>query len=369
MKNKITQAGLLCVVVLAFAPVPAQADFTAGDLAVLQIGTIGSGSAPSSAATALFIDQFNTTTLNQTIAPLITIPTDGSGLTLSGTATSEGELTLSSDQSKLTFGGYFASAGTLTIASSSVAREVGNLNPSAQFLITANSSSSLSGNNIRGTVSDGQNNWLVGPTGVYNQQSGNLSLTALQTTLNTRDVNIFNNNLYFSVGSGSSRGIYGYSGTPSSASSPTFFINTGSSSSPYDFALNSAGTVAYIADDRSAASGGGIQKWTYDGTTWSLAYTLALGTTTAGGARQLTVDWSGANPIIYATTTETTANRLVDLIDTGSGSTYSVLATAAANTVFRGVDFAPVPEPSTLALAGTAAIAFLGLRRKQKSAQ
>jgi hypothetical protein len=28
----------------------------------------------------------------------------------------------------------------------------------------------------------------------------------------------------------------------------------------------------YIADDGSAASGGGIQKWTQSGGTWSLAY-------------------------------------------------------------------------------------------------
>ena len=36
----------------------------------------------------------------------------------------------------------------------------------------------------------------------------------------------------------------------------------------------------------------------------------------------LTVDWSGANPIIYATTT---GSKLVKFADTGAGSTFTIL--------------------------------------------
>ena len=343
----------------------AQAQFTPGNLAVLQLGT-GLG-ALSSAGTPVFIDQFNISTANQTVNQFVTIPTDGTGLVLSGTATSEGALTLSSDGSILTFGGYSAAAGTATIASSTAPRQAGTANAGGLFSIAANTSSSMSGNNIRTVVSDGQNNWLAGPGGVFYQASGSLSLTAITTSSNVRTENIFNGSLYFSIGSGATRGIFAFAGTPSSASSGSIFINTGATSSPYDFALNAAGTIAYVADDRSAASGGGIQKWVFDGTSWSLSYTLALGAAAAGGARQLTVDWSAANPIIYATTTEASANRLVDIADTGAGAAFTTLATAGVNTVFRGVDFTPTPEPSTLALGGLGLATLAWFRRNRKA--
>ena len=65
--------------------------------------------------------------------------------------------------------------------------------------------------------------------------------------------------------------------------------------------------------------------------------------------RSLVVDFSGANPVIYATTAETTtgtpavpvSNRLVKIIDTGAASTATLLATSPANTSFRGVALAP----------------------------
>jgi len=348
----------------------ARAQFTPGDLEVLQIGASGSGTALNSTATALFIDQFNTTTLNQSASPLYSIPTDGSGLTLSGTATSEGVLSLSTDGSILTFGGYSASVGTTGIANSSAPREVGTFNVSGQFSVVPNTSTSLGGNNIRGAVSDGHNHWIAAPSGIYYQQSGSQSLVKV-TSVNTRVDNIIGGNLYYSTGSGA-KGIYMLTGTPTTTATPTLLIGTGavSGSSPYDFAINADGTIAYIADDGAAGAGlsGGIEKWTLSGGVWSLAYTIALGSGASGGARQMTVDWNGTDPIIYATTTEASANRLVGLVDSGSGSTYSVLATAPVNTVFRGVDFAPqsVPEPGTLALAGAAGLVLLGLRRGWK---
>ena len=362
MKNeKILSVAALIAASLSAA----HAQFTAGDLAVLQVGT--GSAALSSAGTALFIDQFNTSTVGQTVSPFLSIPTDGTGLVTSGSATSEGALTLSTDGTYLTFGGYAAAAGTTGVANGTAPREAGNISAGGVFSVAANTSAALSGNNIRSVVSSGNNNWLAGPTGVYYQSSGSSSLTTVQTALNARVDNIVNGSLYFSVGSGSTRGIYAFSGNPTAASTPTLLFNTGSSSSPYDFALNAAGTVAYVADDRSAASSGGIEKWTFDGSAWTLAYTLALGTTSAGGARELTVDWSGANPIIYATTTEASANRLVDVVDTGSSATYTTLATAPANTAFRGVDFAPTaaPEPATLALAGLGGLmALVAVRRR-----
>ena len=341
----------------------AQAQFTAGDLAVLQVGT--GSAALSSAGTTLFIDQFNTASANQTVSPFVTIPTDGTGLVLSGSATSEGALTLSTDGSILTFGGYAASAGTLGVAGGSAPREVGVVNASGQFSVIANSSTALNGNNIRGVVSDGQNYWIASPNGMFYQAGGSGSLSLISSA-NSRVANIFNGNVYYSTGSGT-RGLYNYLGSPVGTATPTFLLGNGSSSSPYDYALNAAGNIAYVADDASVANGGGIQRWTFNGTSWSLAYTFTFGTSTADGARQLTVDWSGANPVIYATTSETSANRLIELTDAGSSSPFTVLATAPVNTAFRGVDFAPTPEPSTLALGAIGLGAMFVLRRNRKT--
>jgi len=59
------------------------------------------------------------------------------------------------------------------------------------------------------------------------------------------------------------------------------------------------------------------------------------------GARGLAADFSGPNPMIFATTAEATTNRLVSIADTGSASTVTTLATAGVNQVFRGVALAP----------------------------
>jgi hypothetical protein len=343
----------------------AQAQFTPGDLAVLQVGT-GSG-ALSSVGTAFSIDEFNTTVVGQTATPFVTIPSDGTGLVLSGTATSEGALSLSPDGSILTFGGYATTAGTTGVASGTAPREVGFVNAAGQFSVVANSSTAMNGNNIRGATSDGHNYWITGPNGTYYQSSGGSSLQLLTSGANTRVANIINGNLYYSTGSGT-RGIYSYSGVPTGTATPTLLFGNGASSSPYDFALNAAGNVAYVADDSSVANGGGIQKWVLSGGVWTLAYTFTFGTGSADGARGLTVDWSGTDAIVYATTTEASANRLIELTDIGSGSTYTTLATAPANTVFRSVDFVPVPtpEPSTFALGGLGLAAMAIFRRNRK---
>ena len=107
---------------------------------------------------------------------------------------------------------------------------------------------------------------------------------------------------------------------------------------PYAFQINPVLGVAYVADDRTIANGGGIIKYSLSGGTWSSVYTLGTttGSATTYGARGLTVDWTGVNPIIYATTTEDSANRLIRIVDTDSGAGATLVATAPANTVFRG---------------------------------
>jgi len=147
--------------------------------------------------------------------------------------------------------------------------------------------------------------------------------------------------LYYSTSSGA--GIYKFAGLPKSAATPSRIIATGSGS-PYGFAINPAGNIAYVADD-DQSSVGGMQRWTNSAGTWSLVYTLGTGIANTG-ARGLAVDWSGASPVLYASTSENSiygnpGNRLIRIVDSGAGSAAATFATAAMNASFRGVAFAP----------------------------
>jgi hypothetical protein len=168
------------------------------------------------------------------------------------------------------------------------------------------------------------------------------SYTQVSTTqTNTRNVEIFNGNLYYSTGSGTT-GIYQVgTGLPTTSGQTATLI--AAATSPYGFSMSPDGNTMYVADDGTVNgnTGGGIQKWTKSGSTWTRQYTFAVQT------RGITVDYSGNNPIIYATTIATLDNnKLIKITDTGSSATSSDVILAGSNYVFRGVDFAPAAAPS-----------------------
>jgi hypothetical protein len=140
-----------------------------------------------------------------------------------------------------------------------------------------------------------------------------------------------------------------FTGAPTNAATPTMFLNTAGTgsgtASPTGFAFNPAMTVAYVADNRSASNGGGIQRYNWNGSSWGYAYTLGYTLSSSKQVWELAADFSGSNPILYATTGESTANNLVSVTDTGSGSAYTILETAPSGDAFRGL--APVPVPSS----------------------
>ncbi|MBD2342645.1 choice-of-anchor Y domain-containing protein [Anabaena subtropica] len=333
------------------------APFTDGNLVIYRVGT---GSATlSNAGTAVFLDEY---TPSGTLVQSIPLPTaiDGSNrrLVASGTATSEGYLTLSNDGQYLLLTGYDADTGTASIpgtSSTSVNRVVGRVDASGNINTTTALSNFSSANNIRSVAStNGTDIWVTGTsTGVAYTTLGSTTATQLSTTVtNIRNVNIFDNQLYISTSSGSAVRVGSVgSGTPTtSGQNITNLLGFSTTSSPYgfffaDLSPSVAGLdTLYVADDRTTSSGGGLQKWIFDGTTWSLAYTLISGLTT--GLRGLTGSVVGTTPVLYATTAESTAPKFVTLTDTGSNSAFTTLATAAPNTAFRGVAFAPTSPPS-----------------------
>jgi len=257
----------------------AQAQFTAGNLVVLRDGD---GSAPlSNAGTALFLDQFTT---SGTFVNSLAIPSTGSfALVNSGTATSEGALNLSANGQYLVLAGYNAVAGTASIASSAsaaVPRGVATVNASGNYNLAATTSTSFSGNNIRSGTSDGSGNfWAAGANGgTLYYTSATTSISNSTTSANNRVIQDIGGNLYFSTGSGSTRGIYEISGAPTTTgNTAASLINTSSlgSASPFDFAFNANLTLAYIADSdayTTSAGLGGIEKWALVSGVWTFQY-------------------------------------------------------------------------------------------------
>ena len=124
------------------------------------------------------------------------------------------------------------------------------------------------------------------------------------------------------------------------------------------------GNTIYVADDGGYLTRG-IEKWVNAGGTWTLAYRLPVGNLV--GALQLAVEW-GATPTIFTTTSETSSNRLVEVVDNGSAtaSTETTLDTASGNTFFRGVSLAPIPEPAAVALLGLGLVALFARSQRRR---
>ena len=348
-KIKLVKLGIALLSLLTFTTGHAQ--FTSGNLVVLQVND----------GVATFTNTGNAVILRE-FTPAgatgfsVNVPTSGTtALIVSGSATSEGALSLSANNKYLVFGGYAqAITNTISLASSTtIPRSVAIVDAAGNYSMVASSSTFHLGNNIRSATSDGNNNyWSAGGndgTDYFGTSSPTVNIQNAVT--NTRCINTFSNNLYFSTGSGT-KGVYKIgAGLPTtSGQTNTIIVDvTGSgvgSQSPYAFFFNPSQTVCYIADDRSIANGGGIQKWVNSSSTWTLAYTIGTGSASTVGARGVVADFSGTTAVVYATTAESTNNRIISILDAGSTSAATTIATSTTNTIFRGLAFSPCNTPS-----------------------
>lgn len=335
----------LFIIILMFISINVNGQFTNGNLVVLKVGD-GVSTLANTGNAAFFIEYSTTGSLVNTIA----VPTTGTDpACVSGSASSEGQITRSPDGTLVSFAGYkITPPYTSSLANSTSAtvnRVVVSVNPAGVVSTVATTSTQFSGNNIRSAVSDGNNNYWAagGNTGVYHFGSTASDTAVVSTTsTNIRYIAIFNSQLYYVTAKGT-YGLYKVgTGTPTTTGqTSTNIIATGSTSSPYAFSINATSDTCYIAIDSATTAGGGVQKWINNSGTWTLAYTLGIGGTSLAGCRSLTVKWGGTYPIIYATTAEATENRLIKIIDNGLTAAAVTLATAPTNTLFRGVAFAP----------------------------
>ncbi len=327
---------------------PPPTNFTLGNIVVVK--TTGSVSKAGSAVTLNEYTNSGTPTVSIAIPATGTTPLQMAA----GSGGSEGFLTRNTNGTALTLAGYStdtASIADITVtASNLVPRVVFKVDGTGAYTQTGSSNSNYSGNDIRGAISDGTNYWASGASvaGVDGiDYYGPSAPVALGTSSKAYGLQIFNGQIYFStqkvvVGVTPNFGIYSLGvGMPTTgAIAPVMIINT-ASATPTDFSFNPGGTICYIAINMNTPAGG-IQKWVKTAGTWNLVYTLGTGVTNIG-AYGLVVDYSGANPVIYATTFEagTTGNRIIKITDTGSASIASNIVASTPNTFFHGVAFAP----------------------------
>ena len=399
----------IATVVAPVAPAHA-AGFSSGSLVVEMVGT-GTATLTSAATQISILEVTTAGSLTQTII----LPSGTSDpQTDSGSASSDGYLN--------TYGGfvsvpgYNAALNTASVASSnakvnSLLDATGSVatrtlfpvgGPSGTTPGTPAGVSPFSGNNYRSSIAtSGSTFYGVGTSSGSPSTGGawyfngsaftQVSSTATGQPTNLRVVEIYNNQLYATSAASTGYGIWSIgSGLPTTAGTgtvATMAINTGTGGA-YGFAMFSTGSqgagvldLAYIADDRAVA-GGGLGKWTYNGTSWSNSWSLLVGASGTSTLQSGTgVGFAGIRGLagtydsvlgasLYATTTETSNNRLISIFDTGTTtpSTYTTLQSSGSNFAFRGVDLSPVsvPEPSTFAIAAVATLGMAGLIRRRR---
>jgi hypothetical protein len=332
----------------------ASGQFTSGNLVVVQ--TSGSVSKAGSPVT---LKEYSPSG-----APGTTVAIPATGSTpmqmAAGSGGSEGFITRSADGTALMLAGYATSTSypvDITVTTSAAApRAIFKVDAFGNYSMVGSSTTNYSANDIRGAITDGTNYWASGASNINVDgidYYGPGTPAALGVSAKAYGLQIFNNQIYFSTqktlaGVTPNFGIYSLGiGLPTSGTiTPTLVINTGAAT-PEDFSFSPAGDICYIAINLNTPVGG-IQKWTNNGSGWTLAYTLGTGATNIG-AYGLVVDYSGANPIVYATSNEsnTVGNRIIKIVDTGAGSSATTLVTGAANTWFHGITFSPTcPLPS-----------------------
>ncbi|HTY87377.1 MAG TPA: immunoglobulin domain-containing protein [Candidatus Acidoferrum sp.] len=383
--------------------------FTPGQLAVLQLGTGGTNQGATaddiwaSRQNPYFVDQFDPNGVNQTIPSYqVAIPTNGpTSLWVNGNAGTEGNLTLSADRSLLTFAGYcgdicsiFPTAlPTPPLAPSNLNydRGIGTVDAFGNYQNPYRGPSwygiAQGKTNPRGVAADGAGRFWGCGNGygsLFYNASTSYGPIVVQNLVLTGCAKILNGALYSSVKSGADAqglpaGIYSFVDfnlnpypLPTTAAFPLLQIPADAKNQNcVGFDINPPGNVAYVADTKS-----GICKYVKSGPNWKMVYYLTIpGYTnwttgirtnpasieTLVGCFSVTVDWSGTNPVVYATTGDSPgadprdakagaltyyANRVIRINDTNTATSGSAIV--AKTNILTTVVQAPVFNPSLI---------------------
>jgi hypothetical protein len=212
----------------------------------------------------------------------------------------------------------------------------------------------FSGGNIRGVCTkDGTSFYAVGSnTGaVYTTFGAMMGTTVYNSVTNLRTCSVAGDQLYISSGSSAANGIGMVSPSLPTMSGATLSVIAAATEAPQGFALvdadaNVAGVdTMYVAVPSPVPAAGAntlnVEKWTFDGTTWT-KQTFAPSLTGSAGAYNVTAWVDGPTTHVVAVTSD---NRLVGFEDTSATPTVTVLAPAVALTGLRGVSRSPDVTP------------------------
>lgn len=256
-------------------------------------------------------------------------------------------LSRSGDGLHLSFAGYATNLSyNAPLQSSSaiaVPRGIGLIDANGHYTLAIASTNAFNNAIWRGGVTDGTNNYYghARTTGTYYFGYDAPGVVIQSLWVNSRTMNIFNNNIYIVGAVNALNGVMMIPGYPTNATAGTVVFPGSTGSSDCD--VSPDGNTIYLADDGGSGGGSGVQKWHFDGSSWSQQYILNSGV----GARYVAVDYSGVNPIVFAVTTEDGNNTIVRIVDTGAGATGTMIANAGVNQNFRGIRFGP--KTATLA--------------------
>jgi hypothetical protein len=327
--------------------------------------------------TPMFIDQFDANASNGAPSFTAHIPTNGADeIFINGHAATEGNLTRSADHTLLAFAGY-GGVGLLqnggTPSTMDIPRGGCTIDVSGKvhaFLCGGVPAGTKA--NPRGLATDGSNNfWGCGNASgaMYYSPIDQKVPERFSALPNSRAVRIIGNALYMTINAadayadGKKAGIYGFQPDALPRTADTQVVLIMPTAEQYKrvvgFDMNPAGTIAYTSDTSA-----GVQKYVKSGGAWSFACNFAIpqvipaDQNNSSGCFGLAVDFSGKDPVIYATTTEgygssVNSNRVVKIVDTGAKAPVVTLAcTGSTNMVFRGIDFTPEPKRSAMAAEG-----------------
>jgi hypothetical protein len=397
--------------------------FTAGDLVISLSGDgAGSGVYGDNQASPIELEEVTTsgTDVASMELPQTTTVVDGvTEYAISGEygSSSEGSLELAANGESLVIMGYginadtFNSGGAAVYGTTALAQSTSILNNGTYTAVprvvadisytgavdtsTAvynvfNTNNPRSVATVNGTTFYISGQGVKGDTtqGVFEVQDGSSTATPIDTATDTRTVEIDDGSLYVSQDSkqpsdGGTSNISTFNGLPTTATTPTVLpgisqsiilqagqanginnadIGSSVNLSPENFFFANA-TTLYVADGGDPKQGGlgdgGLQKWTFNGTSWVLDYTLSAGlnlvpdTGTAGttGLIGLTGEVLANGTVELFATNATLGDLdqtyLYGITDDLSATTlptdesFTVLDTAPADTNIRGVAFAP----------------------------
>ena len=339
--------------------------FTPGNLAIYRVGD--GTAALTNNGSSIIIDEYTTAgVLVQSIGMPTVVDGTNQPLIAAGSQGSEGYLTRSVDGRYLLLTGYNTTLGGSTglAASTTVNRGIARVDQSGAVNSTV-SVSNMSGAQIRTVVStDGNQIWYGGENGVRYLSSLAATPISLVGSVQIRQLNIFNGQLYASTSNNTSTNnsrlaTVGANLPTSTVSAPVALpgIPVGDGTavfapSGYFFADLNPGVAGldtlYLADDSDTT--GGVFKFSFDGTTWLPNGGIGVG---SNNYRGITGSVSGNTVTLYSTRG---GGNFVSIVDTSgynaapAATISSALASAAAKQAFRGI--VATPDDGITAIGG-----------------